>query len=96
MIELRQHIGKHVITGEPVHNPQYMIYSHGRHVGFLGFEPGSRPMLFVRIGPIEQRDMHQEIQRMVGDDFELGSVAVPPEPPKVFDDDDSDPLAAFE
>jgi hypothetical protein len=98
VITLTKMITRDVITKEKVYPPQYEIRDDDRLIGHLPFEPGSRPLLFVRVGPIEQEQIRNEIEKLLPAGHGVGPVAIPPVPPREppQDEDDLDPYTAIE
>jgi hypothetical protein len=98
MIELRPHVGRNAVSGEQVHCPQYLILMDGKHIGFLPYRNGAKPLLFVALGPIEMAEMVTEIEDLLPGESKLQPAVTAPEPPtrKPQPDDDVDPFSNLE
>lgn len=52
-VELRPHIGGHMVTGQPVDLRQDRIFVDGQHVGYVGRSPDAPINLIVSAPPEE-------------------------------------------
>ena len=93
MIELKPHVGKHMVTGRPIELKQDMIFCDGEHVGYIGHQPGAPLNLITRtLQDFQIAEISEAIARKFGG--WAGPVSMPPEIDEDtwadFEDDEED------